>query len=86
MTNTSLRLHHLSRPKVWALAVGLFISAVALTFATQDMGYTRDESFYFHYAESYQNWFVAVEDAATPEARKDVVGREAIVGTWPGNF
>jgi len=86
MTHANLRFHHISRPRVWAIALALFVSATALTFATQDMGYTRDESFYFHYAESYQNWFVAVEDADTADARHEAFGRDAVIGTWQGNF
>ena len=44
-------------------AVALFVATFGLLFATQDMGFTRDESFYFGYSETYQDWFARAADA-----------------------
>ncbi len=81
-----LRLHRLAPSRVRLVAASLFVVITALTMATQDMGYTRDESFYFHYAESYQSWFVGTERADDRASRRDVFGRDAVVRTWSGNF
>jgi len=42
-----------------AVAVGL--AYAALLFATTDMGFTRDESYYFHAADEYIGWFNELE-------------------------
>jgi hypothetical protein len=68
------------------MALGLFIASTALTWFTQTMGYTRDESFYFNYGESYQEWFVAVAEADEPEAMKAAFQRDSVLRTWSGNF
>jgi hypothetical protein len=62
------------------------MGTLGLLFANQDAGFTRDESFYFDFAERYQEWFVDVEEAAAPEAREAALGREPTVRVWSGNF
>ena len=65
------------------LAVGYF----ALLLATSDgIGYTRDESFYFDAAQTYQRWFQAVEAAGTPAERAAALGKKATVDAWRENF
>ncbi|TNF29071.1 MAG: phospholipid carrier-dependent glycosyltransferase [Deltaproteobacteria bacterium] len=76
----------LSPRRVRLVAAGLFVGTVAILLATLDMGYTRDESFYFRYAMSYQEWFVQVEEADGPEAVERVFSRDPVVTTWIGNF
>ncbi|MCA9517909.1 MAG: glycosyltransferase family 39 protein, partial [Myxococcales bacterium] len=68
------------------VAAILFVGTVAVLMATLDMGYTRDESFYFRYAMSYQEWFVSVEDAPDDEAVHRAFSRDPVIRTWVGNF
>jgi 4-amino-4-deoxy-L-arabinose transferase-like glycosyltransferase len=39
------------------IGAGLFVVALGLLLATMDIGFTRDESFYFHAARDYWGWF-----------------------------
>ena len=64
-TSSSTRLHHLSPPRVRLIGLGLFVGVSALLFANQDAGFTRDESFYFSYAEGYQEWFRDIAHAVS---------------------
>jgi hypothetical protein len=56
-----------------AIAAGLFVVATFAVASTFDMGFVRDEAFYFRHAETYQNWFT------------DVMSPEGITGTWGSN-
>jgi hypothetical protein len=76
----------LSPAGVRLLAAGLFVGTVAILLATLDMGYTRDESFYFRYAMAYQEWFVQAEEAKTPQEVERVFSRDPVIATWVGNF
>ena len=74
-------------PRPTALvAAGLLVVSLVLLLATMRMGYTRDESFYFQYAESYRDWLTRLEQADTPGAVKRVLGRGEVLKTWRGNF
>ncbi len=68
------------------MALGLLVGSTAALMATNDMGFTRDESFYFHYGESYQGWFTRLGRAETPEEVRAVMSRDGVVPTWSGNF
>ncbi len=50
------------------------------------MGYTRDESFYFQYAESYRDWLTRLEEADEAAGVREVLGRGEVLKTWRGNF
>lgn len=65
------------------VALLLWLGSVALIVATNDMGFVRDEAFYFEYAERYQDWFVRVEKGG--EERKKALSRSEILETWRGN-
>ena len=80
------RLHDLSPGKVRWLALGLFLGMSGLLFANQDAGFTRDESFYFAYAEGYQEWFHDIEQADDPEAIARAFSRDPTMRIWSGNF
>lgn len=41
----------------WTIAAALFVGTIALLMATTQMGIPRDESFYFHAAGRYIEWF-----------------------------
>ncbi len=66
------------------IALLLGIAATVLLVATNDMGFVRDEAFYFGHAETYQDWFVKVE--AGGKSRRDALERSAILETWRANF
>jgi len=80
------RLHHLSPGRVRLMAAAMFVGTTALLLSTLDMGFSRDESFYFAYGEGYQEWFVDVEHAETPEEIDRIFGRDAVIRTWLGNY
>ncbi len=65
------------------IAVLLFVVALVILVATNDMGFVRDEAFYFRHSEGYQNWFVDVE--AGGERAEKALGREATLKTWRHN-
>ncbi len=65
------------------VALALWIGSVALLVATNDMGFVRDEAFYFEYAERYQDWFVQLEKGG--EDRHQALTRQGILDTWRGN-
>ncbi len=67
-------------------AIGVFFATFAALWCSRDMGFARDESFYFKYGESYQAWFVAVEQAETPEATRAAFSRDGVLPVWSGNF
>jgi hypothetical protein len=74
---------HLRRPLDLAIAAALWLLATLLIVMTNDMGFVRDEAFYFGHAEGYQDWFVKVE--AGGKARRDALERKAILDTWRAN-
>ena len=65
------------------VAAALFVGSCAVLLATSDMGFTRDESFYFDFGESYQGWF---HDVGVADEPAEALGRKATVRTWQGNF
>lgn len=56
---------------------------MVLLGATSEVGFTRDESFYFEYSGHYQDWFSRV--ASPPDDDPDPLGRADVVGTWSEN-
>ncbi len=64
------------------IAVLLGLASVAIVVATNDMGFVRDEAFYFSDGEIYQDWFVRVED---PAQRTKALERKKILETWRNN-
>jgi hypothetical protein len=69
-----------------SIAIGLVVLTCSSLMMTNDMGFTRDESFYFRYGRQYAEWFQALEDAQTLEAAQEVMSRREVVSTWIGNF
>ena len=72
-----------SRSSDFFVAVLLFAAALAVTVATDDMGFVRDEAFYFGHAETYQDWFVRVEKGG--EERAKALQYKEILDTWRNN-
>lgn len=74
------------------IALGLIAGTVVALWATSDIGSTRDESFYFRYAQIYQDWLSRVADPTAPNQpgddrpEPDPLGRHDVVSTWSQNF
>ncbi|HAN31287.1 MAG TPA: hypothetical protein DCQ06_06775 [Myxococcales bacterium] len=68
----------------WLLGAVLAFGAFWVLMATMDMGFVRDEAFYFRHAETYQDWFVDVE--AGGERREKALTRDQILKVWRNNF
>ncbi|MGB0589011.1 MAG: glycosyltransferase family 39 protein [Myxococcota bacterium] len=75
-----------SRGFVALIALGLIALTCSALMLTNDMGFTRDESFYFRYGRQYAEWFQALEDAKTVKEAQHVMSRREVVDTWIGNF
>jgi hypothetical protein len=67
------------------VALGLSLAYLVALLLTLDMGYTRDESYYFRYGQVYQDWFTEVLGADEAAAER-ALGRDAVVKTWIQNF
>lgn len=66
-----------------SVAAGLFIAGTAAVALTCDMGFVRDEAFYFAHSETYQDWFT--ELGKGEKERAAAVSRDAIAKTWRNN-
>jgi 4-amino-4-deoxy-L-arabinose transferase-like glycosyltransferase len=75
-----------SRAFIASIALGLIALTCSTLMLTNDMGFTRDESFYFRYGRQYADWFQALEDADTRKEAQHVMSRREVVDTWIGNF
>jgi hypothetical protein len=70
-----------------ALALGLFVAVVGLLLASSDpVGYTRDETFYFHHSRVYMNWFTALGEAKDQSARATLLANDGIEKYWRSNW
>ncbi len=74
------------RSRVALTVTLLFVGTIGVLAATADMGFARDEGFYFRYGRDYARWFARVERASDTEAVHAALARDAVVGTWIGNF
>lgn len=72
-----------SRFPDYLIATALFFAALGVLVATNDMGFVRDEAFYFGHAETYSEWFYRLA-AGKPE-RKLALQRAEILATWHQN-
>lgn len=77
-----------------ALAAGLFVLATIAVAATCDMGFVRDEAFYFRHSETYQDWFTDVladptdadgDDRDARSAADEALSRKATLKAWRNN-
>lgn len=68
------------------MALALAAATLAGLLATTDIGFPRDEGFYFKYAADYQDWFVRVEeDLSRGDGSMPSLGRAAVADVWSGN-
>lgn len=69
-----------------AVALLLAVATLAALLATTDIGFPRDEGFYFRYAADYQDWFVQVEeDLDREDGSMPSLGKDAVAPVWAGN-
>lgn len=66
------------------LALALAAGWLALLMSTTDMGFTRDESFYFHHARVYTNWLTKLSRAEGAELRR-LLSRHEVKKVWKNN-
>ncbi len=66
-----------------AVAAVLFVGATVAVAATNDMGFVRDEAFYFRHSETYQDWFTEVLKGG--KERDKALTRAEIARTWRNN-
>ena len=76
-----IRLHWKALSAASLIAIFAFI----LVLKTNDMGYTRDESFYFRFATVYQDWFAELGNE-NPSGQVDALQRGNVAKTWRQNF
>jgi len=78
----------LSRPLSWRLDGGIALVLVLGTFFTlfftNDVGFPRDEGFYFRHAVNYQNWFYDVELGSSQD-ENPALSREGVSRAWRAN-
>ena len=67
------------------IAVCLFFAHLALLVSTMDMGFTRDEGYYFHAAEDYHGWFEEWEQNREAGNGDDSFTMESIGRHWDTN-
>ncbi|MCB9508223.1 MAG: glycosyltransferase family 39 protein [Myxococcales bacterium] len=68
-----------------AAAALLALAYLALLVATPDMGFTRDESFYFYAADQYKGWFVELEENVRAGHTAESFTQENIDRHWSYN-
>ncbi len=73
--------------RLWDHAVGLCLAAVALFIfiKTPDMGFSRDEGFYFYAGKDYLGWFVELEKNVAAGDRESSFTQENIDRYWSYN-
>ena len=73
-----------------ATAAGLLVACTIVVAATCDMGFVRDEAFYFRHAETYQDWFTDAFSGAEEKVGRngsvaDGLSREKTLKAWRNN-
>ncbi|NUN15072.1 MAG: glycosyltransferase family 39 protein [Myxococcales bacterium] len=69
-----------------AISAILAIGTVVLLLATTDIGFPRDEGFYFRYSADYQDWFVDVEQAVLgQQTGNNPLGKDTVSHVWAKN-
>ncbi len=68
------------------IAAGLALAYLGVLLATLDIGYTRDESFYFRFGQVYQEWFSALRSDIREREWGRNLRREPVRRTWSQNF
>ena len=66
-------------------ATALGLAFVILVMNTTSMGFTRDESFYFHHGKVYFNWLFELHNADSQAERSELLGRDKVEKVWKNN-
>lgn len=82
--NGTPREHSLA-PADHVLAWGLALATVVVLALTSQMGFTRDESFYFHAAHQYGGWFAELEDNIEAGQLRESFTQESVDRHWSYN-
>jgi hypothetical protein len=69
----------------WAIASALFGFTLSLLALTLDVGFPRDEGFYFRFSSAYQSWFYDVEGELAEPGPNPSLAREKVSTVWRGN-
>ncbi|MEM1347776.1 MAG: glycosyltransferase family 39 protein [Myxococcota bacterium] len=69
---------------VW-IALSVCILGFVLMMSTMDMGFTRDETFYFHAAELYAKWFEALWEGAVAGTPRAAFHQSVVDAHWGYN-
>ena len=75
-------------PNDWVdrgVALAIFVGALVLLLSTTQMGFTRDESFYFHAAREYIGWFHAIGDAWADGNLSRAFSKDVVDANWSYN-
>jgi len=75
------------RVRAWDYGVALLLigAHLALLMATMDIGFTRDEGFYFRAGEEYNGWFEELDSNRAAGRAEESFTREGIDRHWSGN-
>lgn len=68
-----------------ALGAGIACIYLFLLIGTDTMGFTRDESYYFHAGREYSGWFTELEANIANDSMSDSFTRESIDRHWSYN-
>ncbi len=69
----------------YLVAIVIFCSYVGILLSTMDMGFTRDEGYYFYAAERYYGWFDELETNQANGVPEDSFEQENIDRHWGAN-
>ena len=79
------RMRHQASVGDWLLALLFSLTYFVLLARTDDMGFTRDESFYFRAAKEYSGWFVELVDNIRQGRGWETFSQESIDAHWSYN-
>jgi 4-amino-4-deoxy-L-arabinose transferase-like glycosyltransferase len=79
------RMRHQAGVGDWLLALLLSAAYFVLLACTDDMGFTRDESFYFRAAKEYSGWFVELVNNTRQGRAWETFSQESIDAHWSYN-
>jgi len=83
--NTLLLGHHF---RLRDVGIGAVLATVylVLVMSTTDMGFTRDETFYFDHGRTYLNWMLKLVRSDSSEETERLLSRKEVKKVWKNNF
>jgi hypothetical protein len=76
---------HRLRPLDYVVAVVLLCGYLGLLMGTMDIGFTRDEGYYFHASRDYYGWFQELSENAEAGHPEDSFRQESVDRHWGYN-